>query len=317
VKIIDQPFERGEEVSIYLFQKENQNNPNYYSNPHIHVANGEAYIPSSDFPKFKNGTIIKNTHPKYDLYPFHQSDLFQQGHITDQNLPPIIAVSILVDQILNSKIESEKLSIVDLCAAPGHKTTCMEEILEYELKSKQRQLNYEITAIDRSQRRLISLQQDILRLGLNHIQIIEGKMEKILIQSPQLTAKADFVLFDPPCSALGTRPKLFIDKSEKELQDYSNNQCRLLRIADQFVKPQGILMYNTCTIPKEENEEIVRYAVNRLNYKILPIPSQFSMLAFPGIPIENLEKNDTQKLMRFYPNRQEGCGYFIALLQKV
>ena len=101
-----------------------------------------------------------------------------------------------------------------------------------------------IKAIDRSNTRSESLRHEMDRLSLFNIEVIATRLEKVLIDHPEFREYFNFVLMDPPCSALGTRPKLYLQHSEEELVNYAKNQTRLIPLADKYLESGGYLMYN-------------------------------------------------------------------------
>jgi len=307
-------FEKGENVSILLKKSIVSNIINEGSGK-FHVANGETMISSKDFPKYKKGILVNTTLPKFSLPKYRSSEIYNEGWISEQTLPATIACAIFVEQILkNTQIENPV--IFDTCSAPGHKTTAIAEWSHwlYSLQDKSKWLK--IISIDRSTNRLDHLRDDIKRLNLQNIEVLPIKLERILENMPELLGKADFLLFDPPCSALGTRPKLYLEKSQEILMDYPKNQRRLLKIVDGLLKPGGVIMYNTCTIPKEENEGIIAYAIQKLGYQTIPIDQKYSKYGNSGLDYDGLDISDLKNLLRFYPHHNEGSGYFIALLRK-
>ncbi|MHA1584283.1 MAG: PUA domain-containing protein [Promethearchaeota archaeon] len=292
-------------------------NPNSELESRFHVANGITNYASKDYPKLRNGIFVHNTVPKYSLPKYRSGPLYKEGWISEQNIPPNAAIGGFISTIIRETNYFKKsVTIIDTCSAPGHKTTAMAEWIQYYAKKQGITVNPKILSIDRSTNRLENLRKDKIRLNLQNIEVLPCKLERLLKKRPELENYADFLMFDPPCSALGTRPKLFLEKSWADLEDYPRNQRRLFKIVDRLVKPGGWLMYNTCTIPKEENEDQVAYAVEKLGYSIQNIPSPFKELGQPGIDHESLDKSETEKLLRFYPTIQEGIGYFIALLRK-
>ncbi|MHA1646310.1 MAG: PUA domain-containing protein [Promethearchaeota archaeon] len=307
-------FKKGEKVSILLKKSIVSNIMNEGSGK-FHVANGETMISSKDFPKYKKGILVNTTLPKFSLPKYRSSEIYNNGLISEQTLPATIACAIFVEEILKST-QIEKPVIFDTCSAPGHKTTAIAEWGHwlYSLQDKSKWLK--IISIDRSTNRLKHLRDDIKRLNLQNIKVLPIKLERILKNMPELLGKADFLLFDPPCSALGTRPKLYLEKSREQLLDYPKNQRRLLKIVDGLIKPGGILMYNTCTIPKEENEGIIAYAIQKLGYQTIPIDVKFSNYGKSGLDYDGLDISDLKNLLRFYPHHKEGSGYFIALMRK-
>ncbi len=321
IKGFNGKFPMGEPVSIVLSPNkypEIVKISNYSSEElthKFHVANGEAMISSRDFPKHLKGIFVKNTEAKYSIPPYRNSDLYEKGYITEQNLPPNLAVAIFMDKFMEVFPEGDGL-ILDTCSAPGHKTSAMAEWGYANTQALGEAKWPKILSIDRSTNRLEHLRRDIIRLDLQNIEVLACNLRKLLSKRPELEQSADFLMFDPPCSALGTRPKIFLDKTTKELMDYPVNQRRLLKIVDDLVKPGGYLMYNTCTIPKEENEDIIAYAVQKLGYQVVPIKEKYRKMGHPGLPQLDLPKTDTDRLIRFYPTLEAGIGYFIAFLQK-
>ncbi len=307
-------FEKGEEISILLKPPfENEKMDEIFRK--FHIANGETMISSKDLPKYKKGILVNNTLPRYSLAKYRSSAIYNNGWISEQTLPATIACAIFVEEI-HKNTQVENPVIFDTCSAPGHKTTAIAEWSHW-LFSKQNESKWlKIISIDRSTNRLEHLRNDINRLNLQNIEVMAIKLEKILKKMPEFREKADFLLFDPPCSALGTRPKLYLEKPQNILLDYPKNQRRLLKIVDQLVKPGGILMYNTCTIPKEENEGIIAYAVQKLGYKTIPIDQKYLKYGKFGLEYEGLDTNDLKNLLRFYPTYSESSGYFIAILRK-
>ncbi len=305
---------KGANVSIMLDPRLSQAN-HELNDP---VASGKAMIGSRDLPKYRHGIFINTRISRYSLIKYRTSAIFQHGLISEQNLPANIAVGAFMQHIWNTQNNTfpPNLQIVDTCSAPGHKSTGMSEWGHYLSTQHGTPQWPKILSVDRSANRLTHLHTEIERLGLTNIEVLACNLSNLLTLRPELHQSVEYLFLDPPCSALGTRPKLFIDKTEKELADYPLNQRRLLKLVDPLIKPGGFLMYNTCTIPKEENEDIVSYALEKLHYHTVPLPPPFTTYGSPGIPTEQLLKKDAANLRRFYPSKEEGIGYFIALLQK-
>ena len=75
-------------------------------------------------------------------------------------------------------------------------------------------------------------------------------------------------------------------------------------------------MYNTCTFAIQENENIVAYALTKLNYRLIDISSFYPQLGNPGLIYQGISPQKNHYMRRFYPSDEDGQGYFIALLQK-
>jgi 16S rRNA C967 or C1407 C5-methylase (RsmB/RsmF family) len=106
------------------------------------------------------------------------------------------------------------------------------------------------------------------------------------------------------------RPKLWDATTKKEIVDAVKYQRQFLNAAMKYIKPKGIIVFCTCTLTTEENEENIRYFCENFDCKIIDQPV---FIGSPGEKIEELE--NWQKLQRFYPDEHDTPGYFIAKLQ--
>ena len=139
--------------------------------------------------------------------------------------------------------------IVDLCAAPGGKTTHLAHLMGNAGK---------IIAVDISAEKIALLQRNCRRVGVGNVetQVIDvTKAELGFINA------ADAVLIDAPCSGFGTlrrHPDIRWNKTFEQVRALSEIQYNLLKNAAQYIKPGGILVYSTCSIEPMENEEVVQ-----------------------------------------------------------
>lgn len=138
--------------------------------------------------------------------------------------------------------------VVDACAAPGGKTMHLAELM---------QDKGTVWAVDRTPSRLKKLKQNVDRLGLTSIQIETGDSRNL----PQFKGQCDSVLVDAPCSGLGTLHRhadARWKQTPESVQELSQLQADILNEAATWVKPNGILVYATCTLHPSENESIVQ-----------------------------------------------------------
>ena len=128
----------------------------------------------------------------------------------------------------------------------------------------------------------------------------------------------DRILLDPPCSALGVRPKLAIPITARELVKTAQYQREFLGQAIQLLKPGGIMTYSTCTINALENECNVAYVLNEYSNVMRLLPLPLDEPGHAGLPGHGLSGEQLQRVKRFDPsNRQDDCmGFFIAKFQK-
>ncbi|KAK8812289.1 hypothetical protein WA158_007523 [Blastocystis sp. Blastoise] len=127
----------------------------------------------------------------------------------------------------------------------------------------------------------------------------------------------DRILLDPPCSALGLRPRLCHDTTLQELEGTSNYQKRFIDNAIALLKVGGILVYSTCTINPMENEENVKYILEKYPMELLEAPAEiyeYSQKGIEGI----LSPENTKKVIRFSMNdKYDSNGFFAAKFKKV
>ena len=139
--------------------------------------------------------------------------------------------------------------IVDLCAAPGGKTTHLAHLMGNAGK---------IVAVDVSAEKIALLERNCRRVGARNVetQVMDGtKADLGFIKT------ADAVLIDAPCSGFGTlrrHPDIRWNKTLKQVHALSEIQYNLLKNAAKHIKPGGVLVYSTCSTEPIENEEVVQ-----------------------------------------------------------
>ncbi len=136
--------------------------------------------------------------------------------------------------------------VMDLCAAPGGKTTHIAEIMKNE---------GEVIAIDKYEVKLTFVKAACDRLGLKNVKLLVADASA-LEHEP-----VDCVLLDAPCSGLGVimkKPDLKWKRDVADILKLMKLQSELLENAARFVKPGGVLVYSTCTTEPEENQEQIK-----------------------------------------------------------
>jgi 16S rRNA (cytosine967-C5)-methyltransferase len=139
--------------------------------------------------------------------------------------------------------------VVDLCAAPGGKTTHIAQLM--------RNVG-EIIALDRSQGKLQRITENCQRLGVTNVQT---RIANAAGDALNFIEAADHVLIDAPCSGLGTlrrHPDIRWQKKPEQINALAQLQSRILHNAAQYVRPGTVLVYSTCSTEPEENERIIR-----------------------------------------------------------
>ncbi len=188
-------------------------------------------------------------------------------------------------------------TIVDACAAPGGKTTHIAELIG------DRGI---VWACDRSRSRLQKVKANAERLQLKSIQIQAGDSRDL----SQFTNQCDRVLLDAPCSGLGTlhkRPDIRWRQTPDKIAELSLLQQELLTRLATWVKPQGILVYATCTINPQENEKVVQSFLDSHPNWSISIPATEPIL-------NNFDLSEGW--IKVYPHRHHMDGFFMVKLQK-
>ncbi|MFX1319721.1 MAG: PUA domain-containing protein [Promethearchaeota archaeon] len=261
-------------------------------NPKGHiVGSGIAQQASSKLAEQKHGLVVKITNSYYDVPSIVDLTAHQEGLFYSQSLS-----AMLVAPILSPKPGE---TIIDFCAAPGGKSTHIAQLANNQCR---------LIAVDRSQRRLTQLITEAERLGVTCITPFVGRAKEFVAQYP--TLQADRVLVDPPCTALGVRPKLYDETTLARIQSTASYQRMILDSAVSALSPDGILVYSTCTLTIEENELNIQYLIDTYDFTLEP---QIPCLGSKGLAGESAVKIMVQ---RIFPDTHGLPGYFIAKLRK-
>ena len=195
--------------------------------------------------------------------------------------------------------------VLDLCAAPGGKSTAIAE----QLQSRGLLVANEI-----SPSRAKVLRENLERWGVTNALITNDKPENLTSQFPRFFDK---ILVDAPCSGEGMFRK---DQQAIEYwsQDYvmkcQERQKKILTAAVKMLKPEGTLVYSTCTFSPEENEEIISWLSQKFELEILPIELGTNQVA-KGQPNWADHNKELANTLRFWPTAAIGEGQFVAKLK--
>ena len=165
----------------------------------------------------------------------------------------------------------------------------------------------QILALDIYEKRLLSVEKTAKRLGITIIktQVADGAAYKF----PVL---ADKILVDAPCSGLGVirrRPDIKYKPELTSFAELVRIQRDILENAAQYLKPGGVMVYSTCTINPEENEEQVKAFLEKHEaFELLPVD-------YSGITEEASKLLETG-MGTVYPEGDSGDGFFIAKLRR-
>ncbi|WAA13653.1 16S rRNA (cytosine(967)-C(5))-methyltransferase RsmB [Fervidibacillus halotolerans] len=218
---------------------------------------------------------------------------FQKGWISIQD-----ESSMLVGFAIDPK-EGER--ILDTCSAPGGKATDMAERMNN---------TGTIIACDLHSHKLKLIEENKRRLGLTNIETIKCDARKASAIFPP--ESFDRILVDAPCSGLGVirrKPEIKYTKSEEDIQNLVKIQKEILHDAAKLVKKGGLLVYSTCTVVKEENEEVAEHFL-----KTHPDFERDTTFA-DRLP-QSVQPFIQGNRLQLFPQNLQSDGFFIASFKK-
>ena len=187
--------------------------------------------------------------------------------------------------------------VLDVCSAPGTKTSYLAQLMENQGT---------IYSIDYSKRRIKIWKNEIRQMGVK----IAFPIIADVCTSLPIEVLADIIVLDPPCTSTGVFSKQPSSKwriTPQSIKKMAEIQWTMLSYCANKVKSGGSIIYSTCSITIEENEEIIEKFLKKYsNFFLADIEPKIGL---PGL--KNLDK-----CQRFYPNIHKSNGFFIAKLMK-
>lgn len=220
----------------------------------------------------------------------HHSPSFKAGLWTVQD-----ESAMLVGHVLGPEKDDE---ILDVCSAPGGKTVHLAELMQNE---------GHIIGADIHEHKIELIEKNAKRLGAS---IVEGKLQDGMLINEDWKEKFDKILLDAPCSGLGIikrKPDIRYAKDETAIRDINNIQRKLLKNAINYLKQDGILVYSTCTLTQEENQNMVEYALS-LGLQLDAIPYDMPACLKPYIK--------DNAYIEILPHVTNTDGFFMARFRK-
>jgi len=220
-----------------------------------------------------------------------RTNAFKEGHITIQDESSMIPANVLKP--------SPGMRVLDMCAAPGGKTTHLAEIMKNEGS---------ILATDLHPHKLDLIDHNTERLGLDIIETapIDGRKAPEFLQAESY----DAILVDAPCSGLGVmrrKPDIKYTKREEDLENLQTIQLALLDAATKVLKIKGKLVYSTCTVDKRENEGTVN--------AFLAAHPEMEAIQLESLPTKLAEKQ-ANGMLQVFPQDFGSDGFFVAAFRK-
>lgn len=228
---------------------------------------------------------------------------FAEGKFTVQDISSVLAVEA-------AGIQADDF-VMDVCAAPGGKSILAAE------KAKS------VLARDVSLEKTAYIEENAMRMKAENIQVqvFDGT-----VFDESYREKADVVLLDVPCSGLGVMGKKRDIKyhiTPEGLQSLTQLQKQIVENCFQYVKPGGILLYSTCTIHIEENEEMVKYIARELPFEPVSLQEVLPPLLWKqkketeAAAVKKLLNQEEQDAcIQLFPGSMSGDGFFFAKFRK-
>ncbi|MBD7942745.1 MULTISPECIES: 16S rRNA (cytosine(967)-C(5))-methyltransferase RsmB [Psychrobacillus] len=216
---------------------------------------------------------------------------FQKGFVTIQDESSMIPAYALQPE--------PGMIVLDMCSAPGGKTTHIAEKMKNTGK---------LVAMDIHQHKLKLVKENAERLGFSFIETVEKDGRKASELFPEQTF--DRILVDAPCSGLGVmkrKPDIKYTKNEKDFDSLKPIQLKLLDEAYKLLKPNGLMVYSTCTVDKEENEGTAKLFLE--NHPDMQLKS------FPDV-VKNIKQQEEDGMLQLFPQDLRSDGFFVAVFQK-
>lgn len=181
--------------------------------------------------------------------------------------------------------------IWDMCSAPGGKTSHVYQLTEGKVS---------IIATEWKGNRVRNMVEILRRLHNYGVEIINSDAEK-----PPFNAKFDGIILDPDCSSLGRlghSPEIRLWLEKDIICRYQQQQRRLLETASRYLKRSGVIIYSTCTLTLEENEQNILWALDNLPLELENVEPRIGLPGLLGL----------DKTQRLYPHVHSTVGFFVA-----
>lgn len=215
--------------------------------------------------------------------------MFDKGLVTYQSPSSMLAV-----QALGAK---DGAKILDICSAPGGKAVYLSELCPHST----------IVACDLHPHRVALIQKYKNRMHVPNVKAVQADATKL---NEEWIGQFDFVLADAPCSCLGTyrkHPDVFLTRKESDVAELAHTQTSIAQNALAYLKEGGVMIYSTCTLFKEENDDVSDALVKSGK-------AVYEHIDCSGL--DNGKYADNEGKIQILPHA-EYDGFFIAKLRKV
>lgn len=216
---------------------------------------------------------------------------FEKGFVTIQDESSMIPAYALQAE--------PGMTVLDMCSAPGGKTTHIAEKMRNTGK---------LVAMDIHEHKLKLVKENAARLGFDFIETMQMDGRKSSESFPK--ESFDRILVDAPCSGLGVmkrKPDIKYTKNEKDFATLKPIQLKLLDESYTLLKRDGLLVYSTCTVDREENEGTAKL--------FLEAHPDMELQPFPNV-ISSIKEQEQEGMLQLFPQDLRSDGFFVAIFKK-
>ncbi len=217
---------------------------------------------------------------------------FKNGLIIIQDLASARAA------LVAAKVTPENGTVFDMCSAPGSKLTYFKTLKPSTIT----------IASEFNHKRINILNHRLDTIKISPIHLVQNDSRSLPLHKK---VKFDTIMLDPPCTGIGTigsHPEIKWRLKKRAIRWYVKNQYSFLKQAVKHVKPNGHIVYSTCTLTNQENIDLIQKILSEEKSielsETIPEPSL-------GYPVKEI--NGTELILPYY---QKTEGFFIALLKK-
>lgn len=247
----------------------------------------------------KKGTLLPYARHIYRYPSLKELEAFQKGMFQVQD-----ESSMLVGEIADVKKGN---LVIDVCAAPGGKTFHVaDKLASYAPKASDEAGM--VFSCDLTSEKTDLIRENKKRLGCHNVEIF---VNDATVLREEWVCKADFVIADLPCSGLGVIGKkcdIKYKTKEEDITSLAAIQREILKVVSQYVKPGGKLIFSTCTIAEEENQNNVQWIKENLPFVTLSIEDKLPKCLQRGTGKDGY--------LQVLPDVADSDGFFLSMFER-
>jgi predicted RNA-binding protein (TIGR00451 family) len=253
------------------------------------IASGTARMSANDILTFRKGLAIQVNQRRFKAPQIRELPEFSNGLLYPQSLAAMVTAHVLNPQ--------EGELIVDMNCSPGGKLSHLSQLMGNSGK---------LIGFDRNAEKIGRARETVMRLGCTNVTLAIHDTRYV---HPDFQLKADRVLIDPPCSALGLRPKVYDYTTLDRVNNLANYQKQFIKAGSQVVRQGGTVVYSVCTYTTQECEQVVEFAERECGLTVV------EQKPFLGSKALSKFASSGSLCQRFHPHADE-IGYFIAKFER-